>query len=140
MQRNVAIADERADPDALGIGVDRAEWKARNVDERGWRRHAALHQIDDIGAAGDECRVLRLRDQVKRFARISGLKKLKRLHAAPLAVRPRGYSSTRRNGTDCRSSLRGSRRRYARAPRSIDRAPKRFALRCRNRTGTRRAR
>jgi hypothetical protein len=51
----VAVADAGADPDAAGVGrLDAVEREAGDVDQQLGRLDAELHQVDQVGAAGEE--------------------------------------------------------------------------------------
>ena len=50
-----AVAHHRADPDAaVGEFVDCVEWQAGDVDDRAGLLDALSHQVDEVGAAGEE--------------------------------------------------------------------------------------
>ena len=55
MVGEVAVRDEGADADAaVGAAFHILEWQPRHVDDQGRRRDVPLHQIENVGSAGDE--------------------------------------------------------------------------------------
>ena len=54
MRRKVAVADERTDPEAAVNLLDLAERQSADVDESVRRLDLELHQVEQVGAAGDK--------------------------------------------------------------------------------------
>jgi hypothetical protein len=57
MGRKLGVGDKRADPEpAVGCVLDRGERQFPHVDQMSGSLDLELHQIEQIGAAGDELR------------------------------------------------------------------------------------
>ena len=69
----VGVRHQRADAQAAVIGLlDAFERQVRNVDQPRWPLDVFLHQIDQVGAAGDEFRLGVGRDPAHRVGDVIG--------------------------------------------------------------------
>ena len=114
----VGIRHQRADAQAaVRRLLDGLERQPRNVDQPRRPLDVFFHQVDQVGAAGDEFRRWdRRRSGAPRRRRRLARAYWKLIMAAPWsdswpAGSPPGCWDRRRNGRYCRSSARGSRRR-----------------------------
>jgi hypothetical protein len=84
----VAVAHQRADAQAaIARCLDAVQAQRIDVDEMGGRLDLQLHQVQQIGAPGDEARIGALRDRGGGLGRRAGALEAEGFHAAPPATR-----------------------------------------------------
>ena len=125
------VAHQRADPQpAVGEFLDPVQRQPGDVDDRLRPLDALAHQVDEVGAAGEELRSRLGSDRPQGGVHVRSADVGEALHPRPPGSRRR-CRCTRRTGTGCRSSAPGSRqgstrrrsrpdarsRRWARPPR-----------------------
>jgi hypothetical protein len=88
MVGEVGIRHQRADPQpAAGDLLHRLEGQSRDVDQTGRPLHVHLHQINEIGAAGDEFCAWIGGDLAHRVGDVGGPRVLEVNHDCPIACR-----------------------------------------------------
>lgn len=81
MPGQVGIAHQRAHVEAAAFGdAHLAQRQVRDVDQPRRPGDAFLHEVEQIGAAGDEARAVHAANGAQRIGRIGGAVVLERIH------------------------------------------------------------